>query len=343
MFTFLLHRPSSETILVAELNTCHGELLHSWIKYLSECGIQLEIIVNKEIFKELQPFDKSLKSVKIWPFFYAFHKWIFSPANIRKYKKVIFNSEYIYSASQSVFSLLDYLKPEQHKIIAVTHNMSDPLCCPAERIGLWDRHIKGFTPVKFQYFDEITIQPEENLVKQFVIVGGDNPTSRNIKLLYSALSALQPEKLKQINITLIGFAKPELPEHLKGVFDLKGRCSYQELYKTLRSSYAMLLLLDPENKDHLRYCNGVVSGNINLSFGFRCPAIIESEFANCFDVTDKNGFVYKGNGELLQAIERALEMKPSDYYAMRKALDNDAKIKYEQSLKNLKQLLKINE
>lgn len=341
MLTFLLHRPSPATVLVAELNPCHGELLHSWIKYCSECGIKLEIVVNKEVYNELQPFDESLKTVKIWPIFYRFYKLIFSPAILCRYKKIIFNSEYIYPASASVFCLLKHLKAEQHKILTVTHNMNEPMCCPAERIGLWERYIQGFTPIAFQYFDKVTLQSEEHSVKQFVIVGGDNPDCRNIKLLYPVLSALSPNKLKQVKITVIGFSKPEVPEHLKNVFELKGRCSYQELYQTLRSCYAVLMLLDPENKAHLRYCSGVVSGNINLSFGFRRPVIIESTFARYYDATDKNSFIYKGNRELHQAIDRALEISPADYISMRKVLDDDARRKYDQSLNILKKLLKV--
>lgn len=339
MIAFLLHRHSADTVLLAELNPCHGELLHSWIKYLAESGQRCEIIVNKEIYNELQPFDEELKSVDIYPFFYRFYKIIFSAAILSKYKKIIFNSEYIYPAGKSVFRLMEHLEAEKKRVIVVTHDMSESLCCSADRIGLWERELKEFTPVFFQYYGEADMQAEKGRIKQFVIVGGDNPSCRNMKLLYPVLSAMAPEKRKMIKIVVAGFKIPEIPEELRDVFDLRGRCSYQELYQILRNSHAVLVLLDPENPEHLRYCSGVVSGNINLSFGFRCPMVIESQFAACYGISDQNGFVHKGNDELAIAIEKVLTISAADYQIMREAIDKAAIIKYSESLEKVKMLL----
>ena len=216
--------------------------------------------------------------------------------------------------------------------------MKAPISCIADRIGLWKRDIENFTPIYFQYFGKIDLQPKFSEIKHFVIVGGNNPECRTIQLLYPVLSAMPHTFRSQIKITVIGQNKPQIPEALCDIFDLRGRCSYQELFQTIRSCHAIMMLLDPENSDHLRYCSGVVSGNINLSYGFRSPVIIESKFARCYDISNENGFVYSGNNKLFEAIMRAMTISPEEHYAMRKALDSMANEKYTESLNSLQHL-----
>ncbi len=338
MLLFVFHLPRKNTFLIAELNTCHGELLPSWIKFLKDSGKQFEIIVNKEVYNELQPFDKCFENVRIFPFFFRFYKFLFSPLILKRYQKVIFNSEYIYPAADSICNLLEQFNEDRKKFLLVTHNMKMPLSCPAERIGLWKRDIENFTPIYFQYFGEIDLHPISTELKHFVIVGGDNPECRTIQLLYPVLSAMPQHFRSQIKITVIGQNKPQIPEALSDIFDLRGRCSYQELFQTILSCHAILMLLDPENNDHLRYCSGVVSGNINLSYGFHCPVIIESKFARCYDISNENGFVYEGNDKLFDAIMRAMTISPGEHYAVRKALNTMANEKYAESLNSLQHL-----
>ena len=77
MFLFIFHLPKKDTFLIAELNTCHGELLPSWIKFLKDSGQQFEIIVNKEVYKELQPFDKYFENVGFFLSFSVFTSFFF--------------------------------------------------------------------------------------------------------------------------------------------------------------------------------------------------------------------------------------------------------------------------
>ena len=216
--------------------------------------------------------------------------------------------------------------------------MKAPVSHRSGRISLWKRNFENFTPLYFQYFGQIDLQRENFNLKQFVIVGGDNPACRTIQLLYPVLSAMPQHFRSRIKITVVGFKIPQIPESLRDIFDLKGRCSYQELYEILRGGHAILMLLDPANSDHLRYCSNVVSGNINLSYGFRRPVVIEKNFADCYGISDENGFIYEGNNKLFEAITRAMTISSEDYYAMRKALESEANKKYTESLNGLQNL-----
>ena len=41
-FTFFI--PSGDTVLLAELNPCHGELLYTWVKMLKDCHIKYSMV-----------------------------------------------------------------------------------------------------------------------------------------------------------------------------------------------------------------------------------------------------------------------------------------------------------
>lgn len=336
-FTFFI--PSGDTVLLAELNPCHGELLYTWVKMLKDCHKEIVLVINKEVYNELLPLDPIFADTKIYPFFFRFWKFIFSKHIINRYQKVIFNSEYIYPAESSICRMLPYFKEKQKNILVVTHDMRQILVPEAQKIGLWSHDVKNFTPVYFQYFPLLAPEKKVNVIKNFIIVGGDNPSCRNFKILYNALQSVPQHILEQIRITVIGFNIPEIPEPLRKFFALPGRCSFLKLFQTIQGSDAILMLLDPENKEHLRYYSGVVSGNINLSFGFHCPMVIEKDFANFYGISENNGFVYTGNDSLAQTLTAIATMSADDYDKIRTSLAEEAEKKYTAGLDNLKKLL----
>lgn len=339
MLKFMFFIPSGNTILLAELNPCHGELLYTWVKMLKECRKEVVLLINKEVYNELLPLDLLFADVKIYPFFFRFWKFILSKHIICRYQKIIFNSEYIYPAESSICQILPCFKEKQKDILAVTHDMRHIFVAEAQKIGLWPHDVKNFTPIYFQYFPPQVSEKKTDSIKQLVVIGGDNPSCRNMKILYHALQNISPDILKKIKITVIGFKIPEIPEHLKNFFILPGRCSFQQLFKTLQVSDAILMLLDPENPEHLRYCSGIVSGNINLSFGFHCPMVIEKVFADYYGISEKNGFVYDGNDSLAQILTTLSGMSADDYDKIRTSLAGEAEKKYVDGLDNLKKLL----
>ena len=228
---------------------------------------------------------------------------------------------------------------QRHKIIIVAHDMRKNGSYPADRIGLWEYDVKNFTPVYFQYYGNAEIQAFSDGMKRLLVVGGANPECRNMELLYPVLYALPEELRKKIRITVIGFKIPKVPEDLKMLFELKGRCSYPVLYDEVRRSHAVLMLLSPENPNHLRYKAGIVSGNVNLSFGFCCPMVIEEQFAHFYGVSCENSFIYQGDGQLVRAVEECLMMPREKYCRMKACLAAAAQRKYAESVVNLQRLL----
>ena len=167
-----------------------------------------------------------------------------------------------------------------------------------------------------------------------------DPSLRNYDLLMNSARRLMKSGL-DFTVTVIGWSANEdmIPKDIRPCFDFKGRVSYKEMYSLVEKSDYILMLLDDNCIGHKQYKEDIVSGNVQLSYGFKKPVLIAEEFAELYKFNKKNSLVYSDN-DLFSSMVTALKMTPNEYSGMQKELENTVKEVYEKSLKNLKKLVK---
>ena len=97
-------------------------------------------------------------------------------------------------------------------------------------------------------------------------------------------------------------------------------------------------LLDPENPAHDRYLTTGVTGSAQLIYGFAKVPVIHSKFAEFYRFNNSNAIVY--NGDMADAMMRAINISGAEYETMRNELITTANEIKRESIDNLQEILK---
>ena len=334
------HRIFYKKALIVELNPCHGECIPGYAKYLNELGYNVDVMVHEDQKAE-EPL-KSLNNVKIY---YRSEPEILKYLNTKqpeKYEIVLFNSNIIYS--QRLASILDLIKIkyQKTKVLCVEHRLENlPSLikkCKAIVIKSFKKTSNTFE-VNPHYFGEFK-KHEKNKIINFVVAGNIQKTRKNYDLLTNAVQTLVNKNITNFKITVIGSGNlGDIPESVRGYFDIKGRVSYPDLYKYVSDADFFMTLLDPTLSDHDRYLNLGTSGSFQLIYGLNIPCLIANKFAKCHHFSAQNAIIYNTNDELSNAMMQAIDMTTAQYDEIKNNLKNTASKIYQSSLNNLRAAL----
>lgn len=327
---------NTNSLLMVELNNCHGECMPGYIKYFKDLGFDIDVLINEKQKTEnpLYMFDDIdityLPEYKIIQYL--------NSNQIDNYEICLFNSNIIYNQkSKSVFDLIKIPHP-QTKMLCVEHRLENIKKLSKNAIPIilkkFSENKKTFE-VNPHYFGKIK-HHNKNKTTNFIVVGNIEGKRKNYNLLTSSVQKLHKNNIKNFKITIVGAGKvSDIPSEIRHYFDIKGRLSYPDMYQEVQNSDYFLTLLDPENPEHDRYIKIGTSGSFQLIYGFNIPCLIEEKFAkiHCFD--SANALTYKNNSDLFETMKLAINQSNDEYQNMKGHLSKTSDLIYQNSLKNL--------
>ena len=322
------------TILVMERYQKHDECLPGCVKYFQDLGYNVEVVSRYQKCAEM-PFSnypnlprflflKSKRAVKK----------MLGSKRTAGYEYIFFNS----SLGRGGVFCLDDLKVQpnaKNGCLFMFHNgyhvvpdkYKNRIFCIVNGIGQ--------PQLNPHYFGEFP-KTEKNQKTVFLTIGRQN--ARNYDSLIDATKRLASQN-KEFEIRNIGWAgKINIPDGLEDYFINLGRLDFPNMYSQIQQADFIIAGLDPEL--HQTYKEGQATGNLQLSFGFKKPMLIEKSFGPGYELTMKNAILYRGDG-FYKAMLGAVEMTGAEYAKMQTALGSTAKKVWSRSLKNLETLLKV--
>ena len=189
----------------------------------------------------------------------------------------------------------------------------------------------------FYFLKCIKIKDKNNKIKFFLT----STVQRNYKLFVNISERLKRENF-DFNVVITGryntFNISCIPEFLANNFIFKYNISYSQLYEIVDNSDFIIIPLDPNNPYDIAFKTTKVSGSIQLVYGFLKPAIINKEFANFYNLNEKNSIIYT-DSNLYDAMRNAILMNAKKYKDLQSNLHSTEKDIYQTSIKNLKKAI----
>ena len=115
--------------------------------------------------------------------------------------------------------------------------------------------------------------------------------------------------------------------------------NFPDMFNIIEKSDFLLSTMDITNIKHNRYLKGQSSGNIQLSLGFKKPLIINEVFGKNYEFSNDNAIFYSENN-LKDGMLKAINISFEDYKKMQNSIDDLSKKIYNQSLNDLKNVIK---
>lgn len=343
---FYKHKVKGNTVLITDVNLCHGEILPGMVEYCLKLGYQVEVLITNEKFKE-KPLEMYKNKIRVFVFSKYLFKQIFTHEIAKKYKKIIFASARIYSEfnKNTLVHSLDYLnfRSQSKKTILLEHHLDliqkdVPLLDNIMALPVFSHEFET-KMVNTHFFGKFK-KHKKNKKIRFLVIGNIEQQRKNYNLLLTSTEELLNSKINNFEIIVIGNGELNI-ENKKVAKKIKifGRVSYKKMYKEISKSDYILSLLDKENKDHNRYIAIGTSGTFQLVYGFLKPCIIDKYFSYRHDLDDENSIIYDGNTQLANSMKKAIFLNDLQYNMLVKNLEILSKKIYNKSLLNLKELL----
>ncbi len=336
-----------KSVLIIEAADCHGEVIPGFVTYFKSIGFNIDVIMTNNNF-ELNPLSRiSDHSVRIYHNDkYSLFKLIDIDI-LSKYFLIIFTSRSLYYhidniLHPTIYQYFKNLRQLKNKIISVEHHLeyidqgADDnfvvLANPAEV-----ENLKNLT-VNFPCYGNFKMQTKKNDITKFVVVGNIENKRKNFDLLINTFS-----RIPHLNYSVEIIARRgdiELPDIIKGRFNISINAPYEKLYQVVEDSDFILPLLDPTIEDHMRYLSHGTSGTFQLVYGFHKPCILHQAFAKQYFLSNKNSILYNSNEEFYHQVLSAIEMDNNKYENMVHSLKLLCEQLHEKSEKNLLNIFK---
>jgi hypothetical protein len=118
--------------------------------------------------------------------------------------------------------------------------------------------------------------------------------------------------------------------------------SFPKIWDVYERADFLMPMLNPAEQGRgteKNYVEYSVTGSLQTSFGFAKPMLIHSHFTESYRLDDKNSIVYDSVDDIADAMERAMNMSPTEYEAMQKNIQTLAADIYNQSMNNLRRII----
>lgn len=334
-------KPNS--VLLVETNACHGEVISAYFKYFKDMGFNVDLIMHDVIYNENHFTRHDISDINIFhSHTSAMHK-MFRCQKMQQYKNIVIMTPVNYTFDiQSVFEMFPELKEFQNTYL-IAHNLRD---IKNYYQSFNQNHILGCTRHLGQYpnmnpilFGKLHKNNKKHHPTTFISVGGINAKRKNHKQLISIIKDLDDKKL-DFKVIIVGggdkikIESPQIAKHLV----LTGRQIGEKMFQYMEQSDFFLTLWDKNNPVHNKYKTDQASGSIQLILGFNKIPILQKEFADFYDCTDKNAIIYTDNN-LASAMEFAIQMNDAQYTKIYNGLDKLSQDVYTESKNNLKHIL----
>ena len=322
-------------ILIFEPNTYHHECTPGYTKYFIDLGYNVDILMHYSgidsfyIFPEVEKVRllifKSLKEITVNAKNISFiiKKYDFVLLQTTdKTKKNLYIKLGILNISNSIFVFHDYRYINFGYLNYLNQN----------RIWTLGNFPKGLR-VNPHYFGNIRLKEKKNKTKFFII----STRRRNYRYLVDCATKLKNENF-DFEIIVVGrtkaFQSKMISQNLFNNFIFKYKVCYSDLYRAVESSDYILLLFDPKRKCNRKYKKFVVTGSMQLVYGFLKIAIIHKEFTNFYNLSDENSLIYN-NFNLYDVMKQAIILNNKEYKRLQNNLLLVERKIYKSSINNI--------
>ncbi len=325
----------------------HSEVVPGYIKYLSDLGYHVSVLVEPDRIKEGLFCRLNLPNVTINRMTGRESREFFKNGDLSKLKGVIVTT------AGKICDCLNYnqcyinfnASIDKKKLFFVEHDLKlavDNGSWNEKLIMLRKMDYKGAKciPVNPHYFGDVKITPKNSDIVNFLTVGVLKPRKKNNAEIINAVMELHNKGVHNFKVTVIGKGKMKnIPQEIRKYFDLKGRLNFDRMYEEIEKADFMLTAYDNDNPKHLRYITTGTSGNFQLIYGFLKPCLINRTFAKINELCEKNSIIYDSPKDYTSAMERGITMSQEEYSAMQNNLKITVDKIYEESKKNLKEAI----
>ena len=335
--TFIVWEPCSKS---------HSEVVPGYVKYLLDLGYHVSVLVHSDRVKE--GLFSRFKNENL-----TLNKM--SKKEILKYFKQSDLSDVegvLVTTSGKICDEIHFEEAyntfnkniEKSKIFLVSHESKHALdngTWREKNITLRELNYKGAKSVVVNphYFGDVAITPK-NQVTNFVMVGAIKPYKKNDNTIIEAVLELHNKGITNFKITVIGKGHiKNIPQQIRGYFDLKGRLPFNKMYEELENADFLLTAYDEENPAHIRYNTTGTSGNFQLVYGFIKPVVITEGFASINEFDERNSIIYKNPQDYANAMKRGIDLTSEEYQGMQTNLKLVAERIYQKSLRNMEALI----
>lgn len=329
------------SVLIVEPHFGHGECLPGYTKYFQDLGYNVDIITRYENVIE-DPFCKFKNKPRIFSGSLPIIRKFLLNNKSHKYEYIFIETSVIWDF-ETHKHFCDYLKftPYSKKgCLFIDHDpgrffkeFSEQTLVKQNRIFTLS-DIPEMPQLNPCYFYDTKNVFKKNNKTIFLAIGRISKDSRNYSDMVKATSKLISEG-KDFVIKIIGNGKIDIPENLKKYIIHLGRLSFKKMYKEIEKSDFIITALDPYSEEHKIYLTTCTSGNLQLSYGFKKPLIINDMFAKHYGLSESNSVLYSENN-IFDAMKKAINMKLNKYISICKGLKKETDKVYKKSLDNLK-------
>ena len=183
------------------------------------------------------------------------------------------------------------------------------------------------------YFGNIKLHNKNYKTKFFLT----STQKRNYSELIQSAIKLKKEKYN-FEIIILGWKNhlsfENIPKSISEMFVFKYHVSFSELYQTVEKSDYIIIPLNPNNTHDNFYRTHIVTGSIQLAYGFLKPVIINKEFSNYYFLNNKNSLLYN-NSNLYEAMKNAINLNENEYKNLQKNLNMTVKVIEMRSINNI--------
>jgi len=334
------------SVLLIEFYNVHGETLPGFIKYLLDLNYNVDVILkereNNKGRNDFGLFSDFLSNEKVRIITLTDYNinYLLRTKIIKNYKHIIINT-YTNSCESEHLAFVNMKKLQP---ICVVHNsdLKSKYFKTNKIISLVKIESKSKKPttiVNSHFFcnhQKRNNKGGESNITTFSALNKKSLFRRNLNLLFSACDTLYEKGITNFIIKVIGKGIP-IPECYKNNIIDYGFLDFQSMYKEIIDSDFFLALID---QDSVQYKNKA-SGSYQISYGFLKPIILHSQFAEISYLDNKNSILYYDNNDLVNAMEKCINMSNNDYLYIVTNLEETEKKLYEISLNNLKETLEL--
>lgn len=329
-----------KSAVIFEPNCYHHECLPGYIKYFTDLGYNVDVLIQSGFECSLNYFEPKSK-VRIFTF-----------NNLKDveflYKKI---SKKFHKYDCAFLQTTDFNNKNLIKKLGFFDNPKSMLVLHetdfVEKIGLQELHSKErligladygkLVYVNPNYFGEFPSK-EKNKETIFYI---SSTANREYYYLLEAAKKLKDNGYK-FKVKVTGhcnqFSAQNVPSYLEDCFEFYGTVPYDQLFSIVNGVDFIILNLNPNNYSDKPFLSKKASGSVQLSYGFYKPLIINSEFSSIYKLSSENSILYNDN-ELYSAMLKAINMSQENYSLMSSNLKLLRNKIYEISLNNLSNVL----
>ena len=333
------------SIIIYEYNNYHFECLPGYIKYFTDLGFNVDVIIKKSGIKSLEYFEP-MNKIRIFTYDHP---------NELKENKILFKKKfnmYNYSLLHTISFQKDRVK--LFKNLGFYDNPNSLFVLHAldqlEMLGLekyvQKNHVFGLADygklnyINPNYFGNLDFSHKKNKKIIFYVTSSIN---KYYSYLILAVRNLK-NKAFDFEIDITGWNKnlnkKIIPQDIRQYFHFHGLVSYTKLYSIILKTDFIIMNLFPDNEIDIVFKTFRATGSAQLSYGFNRPVIVEESFAKVYKFSNQTAIIFK-NHDLSDAMERAIQMSEKEYKDMTYNVKLLRESIYNISLNNLKKALHI--